>query len=624
MKQMLRLCWFGMLLLGFMSNTLQAQNTRKYEYRAVWFTTVGNYDWPTDRNATPATQQAEMIQMLDKLKSMNINVILFHARPQGDAFYQSSIEPWSYYLTGEQGKAPNPLWDPLDFLIKEGHKRGMEVHAWINPFRSHTATSTVPRSAKHVSNTHSDWLLQVGTTVIVNPGIPEARKYIVDVLADIATRYNIDGLHYDDFFYPYDDINKNNEDALTYDKYGKTLFADIKDWRRDNINQFVKDLDTRLKVIAQSKNTVIKHGVSPFGIWRSGTPAGIVGLSARDVIFCDAVEWLRKDTASNKEPWIDYLTPQLYWKIGGSQDYKSLVNWWKTQMNDRHFYPGLAIYRAEAATQSGTLFSLYEIPDQVRYNRDNGVLGETYFRTQNLTKYSSQGFGDFLKDFFYKIPALTPSMAWKDQRKPNPPQRLDYLWNGEEPVLFWGKSADLTAEKAPTRFYAIYRTISATEPDMKSVIADERNLVAVTSETTFKDKALKQGQTFWYFVTAVSPNSIESVEKVTIKLEGRSVTANDETLPQGLSLSQNFPNPFSNETNISFHLEKTQRISLKIYNSLGQEISCLKDQELISSGAQQALWNGNMQNGNEAPSGLYLYVLALENGQRMSKRMMKM
>jgi uncharacterized lipoprotein YddW (UPF0748 family) len=603
-----------LLILFFSANTLYAQLNGKYEFRAVWLTTVGNYDWPFSSNDPPDKQQRDLIGLLDQLKAMNFNAILFHTRTKGDAFYKSDLEPWSEYLTGLQGRPQNPIWDPLEFLVNEGHKRGMEVHAWINPFRAYSASSSAFRDVLHVSNQHPEWMLKVGGSVIINPGIPAARTFVLDVLTDIIKRYDIDGIHYDDFFYPYDDITKNNEDNATYLQYGKADgFGSITTWRLYNVNMFVKGLNERIQALKPH----LKHGVSPFGIWRSGNPSGISGLSSVDVLFCDAPTWMELK-------WIDYLTPQLYWKIGGSQDYKALVNWWLTKMNGRHLYPGLALYRASAETAgTGTVFAESEVPNQVRYNRANKVLGEAYFRTLSLTTYSSKTYADTLKKSLYRYPALTPIMDFKDKTAPNPPQNLDYLMgtNGD-PLISWAKP--VTTTKPEARMYAVYRAQSEVEPDFKTVTADSRNLIGITGDTFFKDKPIKLGKKYWYYVTSVSSNSIESVEKMAISIVGSSPTdVTEAPVPTAFSLSQNYPNPFSTETQIEFSLDRSQVVSVRIYNTLGQEVARLKDAELMTTGAYKVEWKGDMMNGQPAPSGLYLYVLETD-GKRETKRMMKM
>ena len=312
----------------------------KEEFRAVWVATVLRLDWPS--SSTVSTQKNQMINILNTMASYRFNAIVFQVRPACDAFYDSKIEPWSNWLTGTEGKTPSPYYDPLAFVVEEAHKRGIEVHAWFNPYRARKGDAG--SSAEHVFNTHPEWILAVGNksdnaqyrsldernlpeskTVdyILDPGKEAVRKYVLSVIADVASRYDIDGIHMDDYFYPYSGIS--NEDAATFAEENRG-FTNIHDWRRDNINLLIRGIHDTLQVI----NPRIKFGMSPFGIWKNGVPSGIVGLDAYSTIYCDAVTWLN-------EQWIDYVTPQLYWPFGGGQDYGKLMPWWAgiTEENNR-------------------------------------------------------------------------------------------------------------------------------------------------------------------------------------------------------------------------------------------------------------------------------------------------
>lgn len=600
MKKIFLLWLFPAVLMAQSSS-----NTPKYEMRGAWIATVINLDWPIQRD-TPTNQQAALIRILDKLKSTGINAVFFQVRSESDAMYQSDLEPWSVYLTGEQGKAPNPAWDPLAFAIAEAHKRGMELHAWINPFRViRDNAGTYPKHPLHVSVKKPEWMLKVGNVTIIDPGIPEARAYIIEVAADIVKRYGVDGIHYDDYFYPYSGMKE--EDVNTFTKYGEGFRA-ITEWRRYNINQFVKDLDQRVKAI----NPHIKHGISPFGIWKSGVPTGITGLSAYDTIYADAVTWM-------EQKWIDYLSPQLYWAFGGGQDYAKLAPWWKSQLNGRHLYPGLAPYRADAGTAgSATMFKATEVPNQIRFNRKNGIGGQLFFRAQNLTgDYASQGIADSLRLRLNTRAALTPIMEFKDKTPPAPPKNLTYFWNNEELLLFWAAPDGTTGIKTPQR-YAVYRVQSATEPDLTQTIANGANLIGVTGQTNYKDKPTKSAIPYWYFVTSVSLNSVESTEKVFIaSLEGRAV-ANEVEVPVGLTLGANFPNPFSQTTSLPFSLDRSAQVTVRLINPLGQEVAKLAENQVYEAGSHQITWG---LEGQEAlPNGVYFLVFEM-NGFRSTRKL---
>jgi uncharacterized lipoprotein YddW (UPF0748 family) len=298
-----------------------AQISPKREFRGAWIATVTNLDWPTSRSSTTAEQQDQLITILNSLKAAGINAVVFQVRTECDALYNSSIDPWSYWLTGAQGTAPNPPYDPLEFAVAEAHKRGMEIHAWFNPYRAvRNVSGAYTQAANHVSVIHPDWMLYFpgGNQKIVNPGLPQVRGYVASVVADIVRRYDVDGVHADDYFYPYPASpfpGITNEDTAAFSAYPNG-FTNIKDWRRDNVNRLLQQIHDSIQVIKPH----VKFGMSPFGIWRNGVPPGIFGLDAYDQIYADAIAWLHDQS-------IDYLTPQLYWAFGGGTDYGLLQDW---------------------------------------------------------------------------------------------------------------------------------------------------------------------------------------------------------------------------------------------------------------------------------------------------------
>ncbi|MBP1679355.1 MAG: Por secretion system C-terminal sorting protein, partial [Bacteroidetes bacterium] len=296
----------------------------KREFRGAWIASVVNLDWPSsDARGRTGVQQAELVALLDQLKSTGITAVLLQVRSECDAVYPSSLEPWSYWLTGEQGVAPSPYYDPLEFAIAAAHARGLELHAWLNPYRAERAIGSYTLSSSHVVKSQPGWILTfpaVGLNLL-DPGSPGARAHIAGVVADVVRRYDVDGVHFDDYFYPYPVSSAGfpgitTEDAASFaaDPRG---FASIAAWRRDNVNLLVRMVDDSIKAL----KPYVRFGLSPFGIWRNGVPPGIVGMDAYSAIYCDAPAWLRQGT-------VDYLTPQLYWPIGGGQDYASLVSWW--------------------------------------------------------------------------------------------------------------------------------------------------------------------------------------------------------------------------------------------------------------------------------------------------------
>ncbi len=295
------------------------------EFRGVWIASVANLHWPSKRGLSTEEQQNELCAMLDKIAALNLNVIILQIRPACDALYHSTLEPWSEVLTGTMGKAPDPYYDPLEFAIKEAHKRNLELHAWINPFRARVnyKTAKSPADPLHVSQKFPDFMIPYSKNLLLNPGEPKALKHVLEVVKDIVMRYEIDGFHIDDYFYPYPEKDKNFDDLKSYTQYGGIL--SLKEWRRNNINTFVQ---TMYKMIKKLKPQV-KVSISPFGIWQPGVPEGINGgISAYDDLCADSKKWLN-------EGWCDYFMPQLYWAISSKQDYKSLLDWWVTQ-NKHH------------------------------------------------------------------------------------------------------------------------------------------------------------------------------------------------------------------------------------------------------------------------------------------------
>ena len=400
------------LILGLFIISGHAQGvTAKREFRCAWIATVTNIDWPPSGSVD--VQKNAMLSILNSLQAAGINAVFFQVRTECDALYNSPYEPWSYWLTGIQGKAPSPAFDPLQFTIEEGHKRGIEVHAWLNPYRAEKTVGQYQLSSQHVVKQHPEWVIQYSSLKVLDPGLPAVREYDTKVIMDIVRRYDVDGIHFDDYFYPYPVSGVTFNDAATFANY-KRGFTDIGDWRRDNVNLLIK-------MIYDSIQTVkpwVKFGISPFGIWKSGYPSGITGMSGYSDIYCDALAWLNQKS-------IDYITPQLYWQIGGGQDYTKLMPWWGAQAasTGRHFYPGHAIYRMV----SNGNWPVTEVLNQLNLDRTNPTCqGSVHYSSSYLTG-NTKGLADSLKAGFYKYPALWPVMKWKDSLAPNAVRNLRYV-----------------------------------------------------------------------------------------------------------------------------------------------------------------------------------------------------
>ncbi len=480
--------WFFLLLLPV---TLLSQTSPpKHEFRGAWIATVINLDWPSSPFLAPETQRVELVRILDELQDDGVNAVVFQIRSEADAMYSSALEPWSYWLTGGQGAPPSPFYDPLEFALQEAHARGMELHAWFNPYRVSRQVGNYPNDAMHVSVQHPEWVIQIGTIKILDPGLPQARQHIANVVMDVVHRYDVDGVHFDDYFYPYPPNQISNQDAATFASYNRG-FTNLGDWRRDNVALLIQTIHDSIQAVKPH----VKFGMSPFGIWKNGVPAGITGLDAYSVIYCDAVAWLQRQI-------VDYITPQLYWRFGGGQDYGMLMPWWGTQTNSRHYYPGLAPFNI-APPQN---WAANELPRQIRANRGNAnVQGSVLFRTLTL-RDNLKGFTDSLKTDLYRYPALTPSMAWKDQIPPNAPAHLRYARLPERPIsgLLWDLPA-IAADGDTASRYLIYDFDHA--EIQPGDLNDPRNMAKIVGG---RSAQIKNTSKRYFAVTALDRNSNES------------------------------------------------------------------------------------------------------------------
>ena len=577
----------------------------KYEFRGAWIATVINLDWPA-QGATTDRQKAQLRNKMTRLKAAGINAVFFQVRSEADAMYESNIEPWSYWLTGRQGRVPNPFYDPLRFAIEEAHKHGMELHAWFNPYRVDRG-SNYTKVSNHISVTHPEWIYTAGPIKLLDPGKAAVRDYITSVVMDVARRYDIDGVHFDDYFYPYPPNTIQAQDSETFQQESRG-FTSLGDWRRDNVNLLIAQISDSLRVF----NPSIKFGVSPFGIWKNGVPAGIVGLDAYNVIYADPPAWVEAET-------VDYLVPQLYWRfaVGNQyqgQDYAKLAPWWAEQINDRHLYIGHALYKAERQTSGGSMvYPATEVPEQVQFNRDYlGILGSVFFRSSNITAYSTQGFVKTMQEGLYKYPALTPPMAWKDQGAPEAPINLAFEWTGDtEVTLMWDAPSE-----APVR-YAVYRVRSNGQPDASTASMDPRNVLAFTGQTTLTDRPGIASDQYHYFAQSVSRNSIESLPSNMVSLEGRATIVDGIPVQPEPYLAA-YPTTFSDRVQIEYTLDSPGNVGLYIFDVLGRSIQTLVSNDLKASGEHFITWDGTGGEGSTLANGMYWVVLE-STGQRVTQ-----
>jgi uncharacterized lipoprotein YddW (UPF0748 family) len=371
-------------------------------------------DWPSQPGLTSAEQQTELLSILDKLVQLRMNAVVLQVRPAADALYESKIEPWSDFLTGEMGRAPEPYYDPLAFAVGEAHRRGLELHAWINPYRAkHPATKSI--AASHVSRTHPELVRKYGDFLWMDPGDPAVRTHTMNVVLDLVRRYDIDGVHMDDYFYPYPET-KNGRDIdfpdeptwLRYTRDGGTLARD--DWRRQNVDLLVKGLYDSIHAV----KPWVRFGVSPFGIWRPGYPESVRGFDQYARLYADARKWLQ-------EGWVDYFTPQLYWAVSRpEQSYPVLLKWWSEQnAKGRHLWPGN--YTGKVGFTTASAWRTDEVLEQIRLTRAQpGATGNVHF-SMKVFQQNPDSLNERLVREAYTGPALVPASPWLDRRMPARP-----------------------------------------------------------------------------------------------------------------------------------------------------------------------------------------------------------
>lgn len=494
----------SLLLCLFLSYSLVSFAQPKRELRAAWIATFTNIDWPV-RTQTPAQQQAGLNTILTHHMETGMNTVYLQVRSQCDALYPSSIEPWSADLTGAQGRAPNPLWDPLQFAIEESHKRGMELHAWLNPYRAASNINNIAGfHASHVSKVHPEWTINVATSAtttvqILNPGLPQVRDYITSVVVDIVNRYDVDGIHFDDYFYPQPVSGASINDNAAYEADPRgfpNTTTGRADWRRDNVNLLIHRVNDTIKAL----KPWVKFGVSPTGIYRNSTNPAIgtptSGLEHYTTLYCDSRKWLQQG-------WIDYLAPQVYWYIGQpGADYSKIVPWWNDNANGRHIYIGMAGYKVNDPAQGTAWANPSMIPNEVRLNRSYAnVKGQAIYNTSSLRSTTKLGFRDSLRLFFYNKAALLPLMPWKDDVSPQPATALSAVKYGNDSVVLnWIKPAATTNELDKAKRFVIYRS---TSPVID--INDANNILFITpfDTTAFRDNNIASNTTYYYAITAI-------------------------------------------------------------------------------------------------------------------------
>ena len=493
---MKKLMIIGVLM--WMCMSVQAQ---KREFRGAWIQCVNGQFMGMSKG----TMQNTLSYQLDELQKDGVNAIIFQVRPECDALYESKLEPWSRFLTGRQGMPPSPYWDPLQWMIEQCHQRNMELHAWINPYRARTKV-TKELAVSHYAVTHPERCFDYDGMTILNPGIPENRDYICQVVADIVSRYDVDGLHYDDYFYPYPVAGLEIPDARQHAQYSNGI-QDRGDWRRHNVTLFVKQLyETVHKV-----KPWVKVGISPFGIYRNkkSSPIGsdTNGLQNYDQLYADILLWINNG-------WMDYCVPQLYWEIGNkAADYATLIRWWNQHAANRPLYIGEDVERtvkyADPTNPNRHQQAAKQKLHQELRNIDGTVLWYAKAAVDNPGNY-----GTMLRNYYWKTPVLQPSMTFIDKTSPKAPKKLKAIWTSDGYVLFWTAPKGKNWKNTATQ-YVVYRFAKGETPNLEKA----RNIVAITTSTYYKLPYTDGKTKYTYVVTALNRLQNESKgSKAKIKL----------------------------------------------------------------------------------------------------------
>lgn len=480
--------------LYILPESLSAANPRpKREFRGAWIQCVNGQF----QGLSTERMQKTLTYQLDELQKDGVNAIIFQVRPECDALYQSSYEPWSRFLTGKQGKAPNPYWDPLQWMVEQCHQRGMEIHAWINPYRAKTK-NTHDLASNHIAIRHPECVFAYDGQFILNPGMPENRAYICMIVNDIVRRYDIDGLHIDDYFYPYPVAGQKIPDDRQYNQYNNGI-RDRGDWRRDNVDLFIKQLSDSI----HSVKPWVKFGVSPFGIYRNqknapGVGSQTSGLQNYDDLYADVLKWVNNG-------WIDYCVPQIYWEIGHkSADYKTLIEWWNKHAGNRPLFIGEDIERTVKHADPNNpnnhqMAAKYALHDKL-LNVDGTVLWYAKAAVDDIGKY-----GTNLRKYYWRYPALQPRMPFIDDKAPKKPKKVKAAWTEYGYVLSWRPPKAKSWKDEVTK-YVVYKFA----PGESVNTEDASKIVTITGRTSLVMPYEDGTQKYTYVVTTLDRMSNES------------------------------------------------------------------------------------------------------------------
>ena len=507
-----------LILLIALPSKAQSQDRRpgdplKNEMRAVWVATVANIDWPSSPGLSSERQKAEFDSLLDVLKAMNMNAVFVQIRPAGDAFYKSKTVPLSRFLVGKQGTAlDDSLYDPLTYMIKATHDRRMEFHAWMNPFRASWDLDTAKLDSIHPLRalspaTKKQWFYQYGTKWYFNPANPSVRLYLVNVVKDVLLRYDVDGIHFDDYFYPYKESGLNLDAALDdYNAFasGNHSYTDIGDWRRANVNNLIENVSKTIK----KYKPYVKFGISPFGVYRNKDRDPVNGSNTRagitcyDDLYADILLWL-------KNGWVDYVAPQIYWSAGyAPADFEVLLDWWSKHTYGKQLYIGHAAYKINNSPNDPHWAEPEEMGRQIRMARANAnVDGSIFFSARPLLK-NMLGVQDSLIATLYKQPALMPPMAYLSKATPATATVCRVKGTPSTVQLTWNLCGLLSGDEMPF-YYALYRFDGEGIGNLNS----PRNLLAVTpfysEKWYFEDYTAVEKEYYTYVVTSFNRANVE-------------------------------------------------------------------------------------------------------------------
>lgn len=486
----------------------QSVRTPAAEMRGAWVATVGNIDWPSRPGLPPERQRFEFDSLLDVLRAMDFNAVFVQIRPAGDAFYPTPLAPWSEYLNGVQGQAPDPFYDPLQYMIEAAHKRRMEFHAWLNPFRASFDLDTARLAATHPLRTLPKerlrlWFFQYGSRFYFNPANPLVVQHLNSLVRDILLRYDVDGIHFDDYFYPYPIQNQVLDDFNEFSSDPRG-FTRIEDWRRDNVNRLVQSVSETIRTL----KPYVRFGVGPYGIWRNADRDPVNGSPTRsaitgyDDLYADVLLWMRNG-------WIDYVAPQLYWSIGfPAADYGTLVDWWSKNTSGKHLYIGHAVYKINSDGRDPNWNQPDQIGRQIRINRANpNVQGSLFYSVKPLLR-NPLGVQDTLIREVYSTPALVPPTKHLSKTPPATAQFCSVAGSDSSVLLSWNL-CDLQAGLEIPYYFGLFRFPG----DRIGNFDDAQNLIAITpffsEKWAYQDMSAIPGEYYTYVLVGYNRLNVE-------------------------------------------------------------------------------------------------------------------